>query len=287
MSTHEDIESDQIQSRNSLITLKKVLIILGSLSAIGVAVFTAYRYTSARNISQVGVQETSNQPQEQPYQRHQIRSSVLQDLNHGNDPNFVPLEDLYMEYNDLDQDVENHISRTSSTVSHPSEIPDRSNTYEIHDSSLMLFVQGGEIVAVDPSKLPLISAKTIFKWKSPYLVDPQLTIDGKNVCFYWDASLNMAELGNQDVVKYAEMTPPNFGFGGGFLLNKPDLQQLLYVANFVDCYGLRYFDLNTKESRGYFRLNDCPRDRVPRLLAQSNDGSKLLYGCNCKGGQCF
>lgn len=289
MSTHEDIESDQEQSGNSFISLKNILIILGSLSAIGVAVLATYRYTGTRNIGPVGAQETSNQPKRQPHQRHPKSSSVLQDENHGNDPNFVPIEGgLDIDYNELDQDFDhlNHpdrsnISRTSSTVSDPSD------PSEIHDSSLMLFVHGGEIVAVDPSKLPQISAKSIFKWKSPYLADPQLTKDGKNVCFYWDATLNMAELGDQDVVKYTEITPSNFGFGGGFLLNKPDLQQLLYVANYVNCYGLSYFDLNTKESRGYFRLNDCPRDRAPRLLAQSNDGSKLLYGCNCKGGSVF
>ena len=141
--------------------------------------------------------------------------------------------------------------------------------------SLLRFQFGRKIFELDPSN-PDLQSTLLLDANDELTSNFQVSKDKKHV-YYCDDYGSINEIDVETKLKIDLNLPYQTGLH--FLLRKPDLDWIVYAAQFDDQTSfIRLLNLKQK-SQKFDYTHKCKNNALPHILDQFSDGSKLLYRC--------
>ena len=139
---------------------------------------------------------------------------------------------------------------------------------------VLLFANGNDIWKVDLSKQELQS-ELVKSTNYVVLSSPQFSKNETQVYYIAHKQIDRYNINTDENVK---LPLPNMFKNPSFLLQKPDLNKLFYVAELGTEAKIRHYDLKKGQVlRDYG--HKCEGKHAPIILAQLNNNSELIYRC--------
>ena len=147
------------------------------------------------------------------------------------------------------------------------------------EHSSILFRKGNDLFALDPTDSSL-QGRLILSHTSS-INNMQFTKDKQRVYFMVHRIIHILDVASRSVIGTLDL--PDFN-SGWFVLKKPDLEEVIYVADEANgAILIRQFRLEDGSTRDFG--HSCAPNVKPLILAQINDGSGLIYSCR-RGSVC-
>ena len=156
--------------------------------------------------------------------------------------------------------------------------PDSETEPIVREHSSILFRKGNDLFALDPTD-PSLQSRLILSHTSS-INNMQFTKDKQHVYFKSQQHLiHIIDVASRSVIGTLDL--PNFN-SGWFVLKKPDLEEVLYVAHGGNgAVLIRQYRLDSGSTRNFG--HSCGPNVKPLILAQTSDGSGLIYSCGIIG----